>query len=306
MKHVTIGIITYKRPLWLKRLLLELMKQKAEGFSFSILVVDNANDAETQQVVRSFSQNNIEISYFVESNRGIVSARNRVVSECSKTDAHYLAFIDDDEWPENDLWLQRLFVVAENENVDIVTSHVISVNEEMSKNWATEILYPKNTLTERERVKVFYTNNVLLSTSMLSKMSPCFDERFAMTGASDYHFSLKCQLAGYECVYAHSPVLEELPNSRANLKWFCRRGFRSGIGYTRAHLFEEAFLKVVVKCFILSGVRFIRGTALIIQSLVIRNKSCLANGLFRLCSSVGTLAGFLGIKHQEYKYTHGK
>lgn len=307
MKQVVVGIITYRRPSWLERLITELLRQRTDGFVYSILVVDNADDPETQSVIDSFraADNTSPIIYKVEPERGIVAARNRVVSEFLMLNADFLVFIDDDEWPERDNWLIRLVNKALSSEADVVTSHVISVDESMGKNWATEILYTSNTIQEGQILSTFYTNNLLLSGTLLKDMHPCFDERFALTGASDYHFSLKCHKRGYSCIYTDAPVIEEFPDSRANLKWFCRRGFRSGVGYTRSHLFEEPLAIVVFKCTALSFIRFIRG-GLILKSLFNLDKATFVDGLFRMCSSVGTIAGFLGIKHNEYQHTHGK
>jgi succinoglycan biosynthesis protein ExoM len=308
LKQVVVGVITYKRPSWLKRLVSELIKQNTDGIKCSILVVDNADDPATKSVVDSFCvpENAMPVTYKVEPVRGIVAARNRVVSEFLLLDADFLAFIDDDEWPENDDWLKKLVTKALISETDVVTSHVVSVDERLGKNWATEILYPQNHREEGQYLTTFYTNNLLLSRHLLEAMHPCFDERFAMTGASDYHFALKCQFKGFKCIYTNAPVIEEFPDSRANIRWFCRRGFRSGIGYTRSHLFEEPIGKVLIKCSALSLVRFLRGGGLILKSLLTMNKATFVDGLFRICSSAGTIAGFFGIKHNEYQHTHGR
>ncbi|MDP2534467.1 glycosyltransferase family 2 protein [Alteromonas stellipolaris] len=307
MEKVTIAIITCKRPIWLARLLDALQEQVfTESIVPSILVVDNASDEETKEVVEQRRSGRIPIHYDVEKQAGIVYARNKCVSITTSMNSDYLIFIDDDEWPKDNTWASDLVLSAKRYTADIVTSHVISVDEAGKQNWATEILYPAPDQSEGQEISVFYTNNLLLSKRVLVEMSPCFDERFAMTGASDYHFALKCTHAGFKCIYTDAPVVEEMPSSRKNIKWFCRRGFRSGIGFTRSHIFEESLIKAVLKSLVYSLVRVLRGVLLILKSLLKRNKGSLVDGLFRVCSGVGTFMGLFGVKHDEYKKIHGK
>ena len=307
MEQVTIAIITCKRPVWLARLLDALQEQSfSDDITPSILVVDNACDKETEEVVNKRRSGSIPIHYDIEEQAGIVYARNKCVSLTSSMNSDYLIFIDDDEWPKEKTWASDLVFSAKKYAADIVTSHVISVDETGKQNWATQILYPAPEQSEGQELSVFYTNNLLLSKHVLAKMSPCFDERFAMTGASDYHFALKCTHVGLKCIYTHAPVVEEMPSSRKNIKWFCRRGFRSGIGFTRSHIFEEPLSKSVLRSVILSIIRVLRGVVLIVKSLFVRNKGTFVDGLFRVCSGVGTFMGLFGVKHEEYKKIHGK
>ena len=308
MKRITVAVITCRRPLWLKRLLVGLSTQKVnENVELDILVVDNASDTETKEAVESVKpQCPFPIHYDVEEKPGIVFARNKCVDLFLASQSDYLIFIDDDEWPQSPTWAQTLLNSAESNDVDVVTSHVISVGEPGTPEWAIKLIYGRNPYTQGQKIDVFYTNNLLLSRNILTTIHPAFDDRFAMTGASDYHFALKSKLKGFECVYVDAPVEEEFPKSRATIKWFTRRGFRSGIGYTRSHLFEEPTAKVIIRCLAMSAVRFVRGIGYLLLGAITFNKQTFVDGLFRLCSSYGTIAGFFGVKHEEYKVIHGK
>jgi succinoglycan biosynthesis protein ExoM len=303
----TIAIITCHRPVWLNRLLKSLTKQIVdESTILNILVVDNASEQAALDVVNDVSSlSPFHITYTCEKTPGIVAARNKCVAEFLQSDAQYLFFIDDDEWPAENNWAQTLLKKQKEYNADVVTSHILSVGEPDTPAWAVELIYGKNPLKEGELVNKFYTNNLLISRHVLEKITPAFDKRFAMTGASDYHFALKCNKAGFKAFYTDAPVIEEFPKSRATVKWFLRRGFRSGIGFTRSHLFEDALILAIFYCLAMAGVRFIRGLAYCLIGLITFNKKTLVNGLFRFCSFAGTIAGFFGIKHEEYKTIHG-
>lgn len=306
--QATIAIITCRRPKWLQRLLEALIKQQvAANTELNIIVVDNAGEQAVEQVVANIAtQSPFEINYFHEANAGIVFARNRCVSEFLQTDSQNLYFIDDDEWPESDSWAQDLLDKQKEYQVDVMTSHVISVGEAGTPEWAIDLIYGKNNFKEGDPAPVFYTNNLLISRKVLETVTPAFDKRFAMTGASDYHFALKCQKAGFSSKYTVAPVLEEFPKSRATVKWFLRRGFRSGIGFTRSHLFEDSLVKAIVHCTLMSGVRLVRGIGYCLLGAVTFNKTTFVDGLFRMCSAAGTIAGFFGIKHNEYNTIHGQ
>jgi succinoglycan biosynthesis protein ExoM len=306
--HATIAIITCRRPLWLIRLLESLIKQHvSSNVNLDIIVVDNAGEQSTVDAVNKLALTSpFAITYHHEAAPGIVFARNRCVSEFLKSKAEFLYFIDDDEWPESTDWAQKLLNKQQESKADIVTSHVISVGGEGTPHWAIDLIYGKNPLKEGDNVNVFYTNNLLISRVVLEQITPAFDKRFAMTGASDYHFALKCKKAGFKGVYTQAPVLEEFPKSRATVKWFLKRGFRSGIGFTRSHLFEDSFIKAVLHCTLMSGVRLIRGIGYCILGAITLNKTTFVDGLFKLCSSAGTIAGFFGIKHNEYNIIHGQ
>lgn len=307
-QKATIAIITCRRPEWLKRLLLALTKQQAnEASELTILVVDNACQEEAKLVVDDVNKASpFPIAYHTEETPGIVAARNKCVEQFLVTDSNYLLFIDDDEWPSDEHWAMNMISAQHKYQTDVIASHVISVGEEDTPKWAIDLIYGNNPFVEGQAMQTFYTGNLLLTRAIIEKHVPLFDSRFAMTGSSDYHFALKAIKGGASATYTNAPVIEEFPASRATIKWFIRRGFRSGIGYTRSHLFEESKATAIARSCVLSGVRLLRGLAYLVLGTVTLNKTTFVNGLFRIGSAVGTIAGFFGIKHDEYNTIHGK
>jgi glycosyltransferase involved in cell wall biosynthesis len=303
----TVAIITCRRPQGLERLLRKLVQQELKGGCFDILVVDNACQSEVANLVsRLGNVSPVAIRYEEEPEPGIVAARNKCVACFLEGLQQNLVFIDDDEWPESTHWLQKLLTAQSDYNADIVTSHVISVGEAGTPGWAVDLIYGANTLEEGQLVRAFYTNNLLISRHVLQKIQPAFSRHFAMTGASDYHFSLKCSRAGFNAYYTEAPVIEEFPASRATLRWFLRRGFRSGVGYTRSHVLEEPGIIAVSKCLAMSLVRVGRGVLSVLSGLLTLNRTRFTEGLFRFASATGTVSGLFGAQLKEYKVIHGK
>lgn len=303
----TVAIITCRRPQGLERLLRALVQQELKDGCFDILVVDNACQSEVANLVSSLGNvSPVAIRYEEEAEPGIVAARNKCVACFLEGSQHNLTFIDDDEWPESPHWLQKLLTAQRTYNADIVTSHVISVGEPGTPRWAVDLIYGTNTLEEGQLLSAFYTNNLLISRNVLQLIQPAFSPDFAMTGASDYHFSLKCSRAGFKAYYTDAPVMEEFPASRATLRWFLRRGLRSGIGYTRSHVLEEPGIVAVTKCLFMSLVRVGRGVFSLFSGLLTLNRTRFTEGLFRFASAIGTVSGLFGAQLKEYKVIHGK
>ena len=121
--HVSICVLTYKRPTMLARCLGALSNQVVEGFTCSILVVDNDADESAKLVVQEWvCRSKVRIDYAVEPVQSISLARNRAV-RCS--DGDYIAFIDDDEVAELE-WVATLLTNCRSLGVDGVLGPVLA------------------------------------------------------------------------------------------------------------------------------------------------------------------------------------
>jgi glycosyltransferase involved in cell wall biosynthesis len=309
MKKISVGVITYMRPIGLEKILSSLKSQSLENIELSVIVVDNDGTGENQKVIDKLINESypFKLELFVERTRGIVAARNRVVSEFLKKDDESLIFVDDDEWPVNNDWIEKLLEVEHNYNADIVYSDVNIIPETDKINWV-KLAYRSNSNGETIRpTKSFFTGNLLVKRYVYETLNPPFDERFTMTGSSDLHFSIKAINAGYKAYYTPEAAVEEIfPVSRATLKWFFLRGYRVGEGSTRANIYEDKtfsiFFNVIYKFF---G-RIIRAIQMFIQALFTFNKGYLAKGCTYIGAAIGTITGLFGLKYDEYSKVHGK
>ena len=104
-ERVVIAIPTYKRPRSLARLLDAIAGLRTDA-EITVLVADN--DAQQHQGFnlcgRLTPLYRWPLRAVMERDRGIAQARNRLVAEALKTDAQFIAMIDDDEWPDAD-WI---------------------------------------------------------------------------------------------------------------------------------------------------------------------------------------------------------
>jgi len=120
--HISVCIITYKRPEMLDRCLESVLNQQRGGFDFSIVVVDNDRHQSAREIVsKCRKHSSVEISYDVESEQNISLARNKAVANST---GDLIAFIDDDEFPES-TWLLNLYLTLISTKADGVLGPVI-------------------------------------------------------------------------------------------------------------------------------------------------------------------------------------
>ena len=105
--HISVCVCTYKRPELLTRLLYAVDGQDTGGlFTFSLVVADNDERRSAETVIRDFAaRSTVPIRYCVEPRQNIALTRNRAVENA---DGDFVAFIDDDEFPDR-RWLLTLF-----------------------------------------------------------------------------------------------------------------------------------------------------------------------------------------------------
>ena len=309
MKKITIGIITYMRPIGLEKILRSFKSQKLDNIDLSIIVVDNDATGENQKVINKLKDEGypFKLDIFVETKRGIVAARNRTVSEFLKTDAESMIFVDDDEWPVHDDWVMKLIEVEEEYNADIVYSDVFVIPETDKISWAKKAFSSNDNGDIIRPTKSFYTGNLLVKRHVYETLNPPFDKRFAMTGSSDLHFCIKANNKGFKAYYTPEAPMEEIfPTTRATLKWFFLRGYRTGEGSTRANMYEGKILSVYFYIIFLFAGRFVRAIQMFIQSLLTFDKGYLAKGITYVGATIGTVTGLFGLKYNEYNTIHGK
>jgi len=231
LEHVSVCICTYKRPSLLEKLLYKLENLKTDDhFTYSIVAVDNDDSESARPVVAAFSARaTVDIRYDVERERNIALVRNRAVDHARGT---YIAFIDDDEYPDAD-WLCQLYRALKEYKADGVLGPVIPYYDTEPPNWLI-----RGRLCERETFETgtlikshIYTRtgNVLLDRSLfLDDQSP-FDSRFGRMGGEDTDFFRRMMDRGKMFVWCHeAPVWELVPRERLAKAYFLKRALMRG------------------------------------------------------------------------------
>ncbi|MDJ0734022.1 MAG: glycosyltransferase family 2 protein [Nostocaceae cyanobacterium] len=302
---VSVCIITYQRPEGLKRLmdgLSQLTFNNIEVPQIEVVVIDNDSAGSAVKFCEKIkSKFKWSLKTGIEPQRGISYARNRAIATADKN-ADFIAMIDDDEVPEPQ-WLEQLLLVQQEYNADVVAAPVLPHFQDDVPNWAKKGKFfdPERYSTGAE-IDVAYSGNVLIRNQVLQKLDKIFDERFALTGGEDSHLFMRLYHAGYKLVWADEAIAHEwIPNSRINVQWILRRGYRTW----SSHSLIERELYPSMK---VQGIRVVKGTALIIIGLLLlipyfffRGYHGLIRALLYIYRGSGTFAGLLGIHYQEYQ-----
>ena len=226
--HICVCVCTYKRPVFLKRLLFEMSQQATGGlFTSAIVVVDNDASRSAEATVEEIRMtSSVPAKYAVEPRRSIALARNKVVENA---EGDYLAFIDDDEFPATD-WLLQLFKTCNQYNVDGVLGPVMRHFDETPPAWLQKSrffvrpVYPTGMQVDWI---ISRTSNVLVKRRTIEGDAAPFRPEFRAGEDKDF-FRRKIE-EGYVFIWsADAVVFETIPPSRWTRIYQVRRAMLQG------------------------------------------------------------------------------
>ncbi|MGZ3939327.1 MAG: glycosyltransferase family 2 protein [Flavisolibacter sp.] len=228
--HICVCICTYKRPEMLSRLLGVLQEQKTqEFFTYSIVIVDNDSAETARDVVDTFKHRpGNAIQYYVEPERNIALVRNKAIAHAK---GDYLAFIDDDEFPD-EYWLLNLYRACRTYSAAGILGPVKPDFEIKPPDWVI-----KGKLCERksfktgtffENAKYTKTGNVMLDRTILNGNERPFDPQFK-TGGEDVDFFARMMKQGYRFAWCEEAcVYETVTAERLKRVYYLKRAFLRG------------------------------------------------------------------------------
>lgn len=229
IKHVSVCICTYQRPLLLKRLLEDLGRQETGGlFTFAIVVVDNDHVESARGVVTEFMATTpIQVTYWVERRRNIALARNKAVENA---DGDFIAFIDDDEFPA-EKWLWSLYTSCITHNAAGVLGPVKPHFSHSPPSWIV-----KGKLAERETYDTGHvmdwrqsrTGNVMFNKEILVGREAPFRPQFGL-GGEDVDFFERMTKIGHVFIWCNeADVYEVVPAARCTRMYYVKRALLRG------------------------------------------------------------------------------
>jgi glycosyltransferase involved in cell wall biosynthesis len=307
-RTVAIVVITHRRPQQLARLLASLQAQDLPAggaYDVRVVVVDNDPAGSAEEVVTTATAGaRYPIRYAVEPEPGIPFARERSVQLAWDDDA--LVFVDDDEIAPPG-WLAELLSAWARTGADVVTGPVKGLLPEGAPGWNRHSDVHDSTGKHRtgDVLTKAYTNNTLVTRAVVHAVTPAFHPAFRYTGSSDLHFFLRVHRAGFRIVWCEEAVIhEDVPAERTTVRWLIRRAFRSGAGDTIGRLLISSGptgrLRVLAYALARVGSAF----GYLLAGLVSARRPFLLKGLRRFFSGIGSLAGTVGINHDEYRARH--
>lgn len=234
---ISIAIPTYNRAGMLRKVMESLIHQKTGGgFSYEVLVIDDASTDETREVVLETSKSSpVPIRYVLGQGKGYTYALNSAVAEYQ---GEWLGFLDDDELAEPD-WLRNLYSFAKEADAHIMGGRCaleILGGEGMAlgpvyRSMLGELPFYGN---ERECRTKFLPGggNMLVRREVFDSIGD-FD-RTILTGGCDRDFILRAGAAGFRVGRTPEAVIRHLiPAYRVtpefmrwySLQWGCSFAF---------------------------------------------------------------------------------
>jgi succinoglycan biosynthesis protein ExoM len=286
--HISVCILTFKRPAFLQRLLEDVVKQEAAGrFTLSIVVADNDAQRSAEELVSKFAATSpVPVTYCVEPQQNISLARNRAIENAT---GDLIAFIDDDEFPAP-RWLLTLFETCEQRGVAGVLGPVNCHFDEKPPNWVV-----KGKFYERHTYPTGFvihwtqgrTGNVLFKREILEPGEMVFNPEFHRAGDQDFFRRMIAK--GHVFIWCHEAVAYEVvPPIRWTRKFMLKRAFLRGtirIQHPSGRLTKLAKAVVAVPAYTLA-----------LPFALVLGQDKFMNVLIRLCDHLGTLMTFVGIK----------
>lgn len=303
--ELTVAILTFRRPSQLSANLdaVAARVQDAAGMARgSILVVDNDPERSAEAVVTG--SRSVPIRYVCEPTPGIPAARNRALDEAAES--RLLAFIDDDEIPE-DGWLVHLLDTWRTTGADAVMGRVISQLPDEVDPWVVAGgFFSRPSRPTGTRLEAAATGNLLLDLDTVRRLGLRFDESLGLAGGEDSVFTTQLTRGGGVIVWCQESVtLDPVTPERATRAWARHRAFSHGnvlertrlrlAGSRRRRLFERT-----------SGVaggaaRIVVGALRVVWGTIARDLRHRVRGERGILRGAGVLSGALGYHHSEYR-----
>jgi GT2 family glycosyltransferase len=300
-ERVVIAIPTFKRPKSLRRLLDAIAGLQTDA-EISVLVADN--DAEAHQgfdlcawLAPAYRWT---LRAVIEEQRGIAQVRNRLVAEALKSDADFVAMIDDDEWPEPG-WITGFFKAQKQTGADVLQGSILFIQHQCGPSPVPDIRNPTG-LTEMLQG----AGNLLIRRQVLEEIqAPWFDPAFALSGGEDQDFFVRLKRADYRLGWAdEARALGEVAGVRHNLGWVMRRAYSNGNSDMRVLLKHRPGPALVMR----EGLKISAALLLSLPLALILGASPNHRRapLIKFCRAAGKLTAMAGARYNEYAVVHGE
>lgn len=305
---ISICICTCNRPVLLRRTLEALSRISLNEYdrkSFEVVVVDNCASGTARSVCEAASGALPMDLYFTEqSERGISFARNKAVEVALSRGADFVAFIDDDDWPEPD-WLIPLIETQRSTNADLVFGFWQVDTDHGLPDWLKSIPAFRQPVYEAKGFvglpRWGSTCNVLMGRDILERIgsqSPPFLPKFAFVGGEDKDFFIRAVGHGASFACTRESIIHKYSDSqRLTVRGLLKRAFR--IGCSTMNLLKEHGSASEVRKKRKKSLKKLAKSTCALPVAVFR-KDRLMKHLWRISRTLGVLYGDFGNRFRYY------
>jgi len=223
---IAICICTFRRPQGLRNALEQVARLSFEG-ELTVVVADNDAAGEGLEVCNELAADyRWPILSTAVADSGISYSRNAAATLALAQHPDFVAFLDDDEWPEPD-WLSELLRVQQQQDADAVGGPTLSVFPENTPESARQNQYfgADLGLPDGSACQLEAAGNFLIRTSTLELLGPeFFHPAFAQSGGEDLAFFLSLQKRDAKMHWATGAIMNEsVPADRLSIEWMKQR-----------------------------------------------------------------------------------
>lgn len=298
-EQVILCIPTYKRPRMLARML-DAVARLDTVHDLHVLVADNDAEAHAGfDLAQSLTGYRWPLRAVIAQKRGIAQVRNTLIENALKTDAGFIAMLDDDEWPDPH-WLDAFIQAARDTGADVLQGSIL-FGMKTAGDGHSDIRQPSGPTAMLQGA-----GNLLIRRTVLEEMpAPWFDPAFGLTGGEDREFFVRLARAGRRFAWCdEARAYGDVPESRAGTGWLLARAYSIGNSDMRVilkHAPGPGMLAVELAK-ILAALLLSPLAAVILAASPNRRGRALQT-LFR---AAGKLSALFGRRYNEYAVVHGE
>lgn len=304
---VAVAVCTYNRPEGLARVLGGIASQDLPegGPVLRVIIVDNSADANARDLVLNAAQSyRWPLVYHHEEQRGISFARNKALRDAVEGADDYIAFIDDDEYPEPN-WITALIEVAQATDAAAVSGAVKARFTVTPAWWIVKgKFFDVYDFPDQTPVPFGITGNSLVRLKDVRTLGLKFDSRFSLTGGEDALFFQEIRDANGQTVFASGAVVyEDIVAKRATLSWLAKRWYRTGNTDGRIALIRSGRFRGSAQNLSSGVARLSVGLtgAVATASLLVFGCVYMYRFMRIACRGAGYLWSLSGIPYEEYR-----
>lgn len=223
---VDVCVCTFQRPsLWdtLQSMASQVLPSQVVA---RVIIADNDTiPSAYPMVLRAGAELGLQCEYRHAPARNISIARNACLDAAS---APIVAFLDDDEVADPN-WLANLLAALQGGEGDVIFGPVQARYGTDLPAWVrrADLHSIRPVIRAGGRIETGYTSNVIMRRSVIGQHR--FDPALGRSGGEDTQFFAVLHAMGARLRFAPSAIVyEDVPATRARLRWLLTRAFRSG------------------------------------------------------------------------------
>ncbi len=300
----SIGILTYRRPVEVKRCLEAVLRAIDQPMPDSwsileVLVIDNDPDGSGRSVVSQLAETAVTatpLRYVHEPAPGVANARNRALSEAA---GRVLVFIDDDEVP-HDGWPQGLLALLGETGAAMVGGPVLSQYTTAPPEWIVEgRFFDRDDPPHGSTQTWLRSGNLAIDLEQIDSAGLRFDPRYRQ--GEDSAFTRMARANGLELRWSSvGAVTEFIEADRFSPRWRLRREYASNRAWTRSSLDlaggPAGRMVARIRAGSVAALRGVEGAARFLGGLVGANRARRIEGLAGLAGASGRLVEIMAYR----------